>query len=205
LSSTGDRYEPLPGLLSIPAFLVRRLSPRGRKILAVVAALALVGAAVAAVTLVPQINESKRESAEQARLESARILAERRATLIAEQRPHHGVTSAGSGRAAIVADLQSAILVDARKRVADGDLPGPAAKRVECEPLTHRPGGYKCIAVTSDLPVTGETAEGMVGHPFVAMVDDKTGHFTWCKVSGRPGELSIEKKFLVKLPRECGG
>ena len=45
MSSTGDRYEPLPGLLSIPAFLVRRMSPRGRKILALVAAVALVGTA----------------------------------------------------------------------------------------------------------------------------------------------------------------
>jgi hypothetical protein len=76
---------------------------------------------------------------------------------------------------------------------------------VNCEPLAHRPDGYRCLAVTSDLPDTGTTAKGTVGHPFAAVVDDRTGRFTWCKVSGRPGELSIQSKFLVKLPRVCGG
>jgi hypothetical protein len=205
LSSTGDRYEPLPGLLSIPAFLVRRLSPRGRKILALVAAVALVGAVVAAVILVPKITETKRDNAERARQDSARALAAERARLTAEQRPHRGVAPAGSGRAAIVVELQSAILADARSRVSAGDLPGPPPKRVTCEGLKHRPGGYRCLAVTSDLPDTGTTVGGTVGHPFAAVVHPKTGRFSWCKVSGRPGELSIQSRFLVKLPRECGG
>lgn len=205
MSSTGDRYEPLPGLLSIPAFLVRRLSPRGRKILALVAAVALVGAIVAAVILVPQITETKRDNAERARQESARVRAAERAKLRAEQRPHRGVFPAGSGRAVIVADLQSAILADARSRVSAGDLPGPAPKRVSCEPIEHRPDGYRCLAVTSDLPDTGETVGGTVGHPFAAVVHPETGRFSWCKVAGRPGELSIKSRFVVKLPRECGG
>jgi type II secretory pathway pseudopilin PulG len=205
LSSTGDRYEPLPGLLSIPAFLVRRLGPRGRRVLAVVAAVALVGAVAAALILVPQITQTKRDNAERARHDAARALAQQRARLIAEQRPHRGSAPAGSGRVAIVAELQSAILADARSRVSAGNMPGPPAKRVTCEPLTHRPDGYRCLAVTSDLPDTGTTVKGTVGHPFAAVVNDRTGRFTWCKVSGRPGELSIQSRFLVKLPRVCGG
>jgi hypothetical protein len=206
LSSTGDRYEPLPGLLSLPGFLIRRLSPRGRRVLAVIAAIALIGAVVGAITLVPRITESKRETAERAERDAARALAERRTRLIAEQRPHRGAAPAGSERVAIVAELQSAILTDARKRVAAGDMPGPPAKRVDCEALEHgRPGAYRCLAVTSDLPVTDTTVGGSIGHPFAAIVDYDTGRFTWCKVSGRPGELSVEKRFIVKLPRECGG
>jgi hypothetical protein len=206
LSSTGDRHEPLPGLLSLPGFLVRRLGPRGRRTLAVVAALCLIGAVAGAVTLVPRIAQSKRENAERAQRDAARALAERRARLLVEQRPHRGAAAAGSGRTGIVAELESAVLTDARERVARGDLPGPPAKRVKCEPLRHRrPGSYSCIAVTSDLPATETTVGGVVGHPFAAMVDFESGRFTWCKVSGRAGEQAIEAKFLVKLPRECGG
>lgn len=205
MSSPGDRYEPLPSLLSIPASLIRRLGPRGRKALAVVAAIALIGAVVAALTLVPRITEAKRDNAARAQRDAARRLAERRARLLVEQRPHRGAAPTGSGRATILAELQSAILTDARERVAGGDLPGPPARRVECEPLDHRPGGYQCIAVTSDLPITDTTVGGAIGHPFAAIVDYETGRFTWCKVSGRPGEQSIEEKFLVKLPRACGG
>jgi hypothetical protein len=205
LSSTGDRYEPLPGLLSLPGFLVRRLSPRGRKILAVVAAFALVGAIAAAIILVPQITETKRDNAERARQASARALRAEVTRLRAEQRPHHGAAPAGSGRTAIVAELQSAILADARARVSAGDLRGPPPKRVNCEPIKHRPDGYRCLAVTSDLPDTGTTVGGSVGHPFAAVVHPKTARFNWCKVSGKPGELSVRVRFLVKLPRECGG
>jgi hypothetical protein len=175
-------------------------------VLGVAAAVALAGAVIAAIILVPRIDDARRGNAERAQRDSARALAEQRARLIAEQRPHHGSAPAGSGRAAIVAGLQSAILSDARSRVATGDLPGPRAKRADCEPVQHgRPGKYLCLAVTSELPVTDTTVGGAVGHPFSAIVDYKTGRFTWCKVSGRPGEQSITEKFVVKLPRECGG
>jgi len=171
-----------------------------------VAAVLLVGAVVAAIILIPRITEVKRDNAERARQDSARALAAQRARLIAEQRPHHGAVPAGSGDAVIVAELQRVILTDARERVASGRLPGPPAKRVECELLKHRrPGRYKCLAVTSDLPTTDKTVGGMVGHPFAALVDPETGRFSWCKVSGSPGELSIQRRFLVTLPRECGG
>lgn len=174
--------------------------------LAVVAGVALVTAVVGALTLVPRITESKRENAAQARLDAARALAERRRALLAEQRPHHGAGSPGAGRAAVVMDLEGAILADARGRVAGGKLPGPPAKRVQCGPLRHgRPGSYDCLAVTSDVPATEGSTAGVVGHPFRAAVHYDSGRFTWCKVSGRPGEGSFTAEALVTLPRECGG
>lgn len=211
MSSPGDRYEPLPGLLSIPAFLIRRLGPRGRIALAVIAALALVAAVVGALTLVPRITESKRENAERERREAAAHLVARRRALIAEQRPHHGRSEAGSSRANVLGDLESGILADARARTAAGKLGRPPASRVECDPLGHGqdPSGarvrYDCIAVTSDLPASETTPAGVVGHTFAAVVHYDSDRFTWCKVSGRPGEQAITAKFLVKLPRECGG
>jgi hypothetical protein len=205
LSSPGDRYEPLPGLLSLPAFLVRRLGPRGKVVFAIVAGIALVGAVVAALILVPRITESKSERAVQERRDAARALAERRRALAAEQRPHYG-TAAGTDRTTVVSGLESAILTDARERVAQGDLPGPPAKRAECKPLRHGPiDSYDCLAVTSDLPEIESSPAGAIGHPYRAVVHFDSGRFTFCKVSGRPGEGSFTREALVTLPRACGG
>ena len=54
-----DRYDPLPGLTEIPAWLIRKLSPRGRKIAGIVAALVLIGAAVALYFAIPAITDTK--------------------------------------------------------------------------------------------------------------------------------------------------
>jgi hypothetical protein len=211
LSRPSDRYEPLPGLLSIPGFLIRRLSPRGKRVLAVVAGLAFVAAVVAAAILIPRINEARRDNAERARLEAAATLAERRERLIAEQRPHRGRSADGSARRAVLGDLASAILADARTRVEAGDLSPPAGSRVECDALRHgqQPSDavvrYECIAVTSDLPTTETTPAGVIGHPFRAVIDYDRGRFTWCKVSGRPGEGQFTSRALVQLPRACSG
>ena len=97
----------------------------------------VVGAIVAAIVLVPRIADTKRERADRERREAAAALAERRRQLIAEQRPHRARAEAGAPRAAVVAELEERILTDARARVAAGSLAGPAAKRVECEPLPH--------------------------------------------------------------------
>lgn len=203
-----DRYDPLPGLLSLPSFLYRKLGPRGRLAVRAGGTLFVVAAAVAAIVLVPRISESNRERAAQERRDAAAALAERRQRLIAEQRPHRGRAQANASRAAVVAELKAGILADARARAAAGKLHGPAAKRVECEPLAGSdPGGtrvaYDCIAVTSDLPSGDSSPGGVLGHPFRAVTDFSAGRFTWCKVSGRPGEGSITQKALVRIPRAC--
>jgi hypothetical protein len=205
-----DRYDPLPGLLQLPSFLYRKLGPRGRTAFMLGAGIFLVAVTVAAIVLVPRIVETKRERADRERREAAAAAAERRRRLIAEQRPQRGRSEPSASRAAVLSDLEKAILVDARARAASGKLHGPPAKRVECEPLAGSSGGagarvaYECIAVTSDLPSVESSPQGVLGHPFRAVVDYSTGRFTWCKLSGRPGEGSLTREGLaVRIPRAC--
>ena len=204
-----DRYEPLPGLLQLPSFLYRKLGPRGRVAARVGIAIFLVGAAVAAVVLVPRIADTKRERADRERREEAAAMAERRRRLIREQRPHRGRSEASASRAVVLADLQAAILADARARTASGHLAGPPAKSVRCRPLTGADPAasrvpYDCIAITSELPSDESLPQGVIGHPFRAVAEFSTGRFTWCKVSGRAGEGGFTQNDLaVRLPRAC--
>src|SRR6187455_3009066 len=64
-----DRYEPLPGLAQLPAFIWRRL-PRAGKAAVVMAAL---GAVALAIALSPAIERSKEEHARADAARSARI------------------------------------------------------------------------------------------------------------------------------------
>jgi hypothetical protein len=204
-----DRYEPLPGLLSLPSFLYRKLGPRGRMAVKVGGTLFLVAIVAATIVLAPKIAESNRERKANEQREAATAQAARVRRLRAEQRPQRGRAEAGASRDAVVAALEAGILADARARAARGELQGPAANRVECDPLNDagaadERAGYDCIAVTSDLPTGEGSSGGVVGHPFRAIVDFSTGRFTWCKVSGRPGEGSLTQQgLIVRIPRAC--
>jgi len=207
LNPQNDKYEPLPGLLSIPSFLYRKLGHRGRMAVKVGGGLFVVAVTVAAVVLLPRIAETKRERAERERRDAAAALAERVSRLTAEQRPQRGRVSPDTSRAAVVAELEERILTDARARIAAGKLPGPQAKRVECKPIQHGqdPNGtvaYDCVAVTSDLPSIGNSGGGVLGHPFRAVVHFSTGRLTWCKVSGR-ANTDLNSPAEVELPRAC--
>ncbi len=204
-----DRYEPLPGLLSLPGFLYRKLGPRGRLAVKIGGTLFVMAAVAATIVLAPRIAESNRERKAQERRDAAAALAARVRRLRAEQRPQRGRAAPGASRAAVVGELEVAILTDARERAARGRLHGPAANRVRCEPLAGADAAaarvpYDCIAVTSDLPSSESLPGGVIGHPFRAVADFSTGRFTWCKVSGRPGEGSLSRKDLVvRIPRAC--
>jgi hypothetical protein len=203
-----DRYDPLPGLLSLPSFLYRKLGPRGRLAVRIGGTLFVAAVTVAAIVLLPRIAESNREREAKEQREAAAALAQRVRRLRAEQRPHGGRAEPDAARSAVVEELEAGILADARARTAARQLPGPAANRVECDP--HEGGdpgaarvAYDCIAVTSDLPSIDSSPGGVVGHPFRAVADFSTGRFTWCKVSGRPGEGSLTSPGLVRIPRAC--
>jgi hypothetical protein len=203
-----DRYDPLPGFLALPGFLYRKLGARGRIAVKVGGGVFVVAVVVATIVLAPRIAESNREREAAERREAEAALAARVRRIRVEQRPHRGRAEAGVSRDAAVTELESAILADARSRAAAGKLQGPAASRVQCEPLG---GGdpsaarvaYDCVAVTSDLPSSAGSPGGVIGHPFRAVVVFSTGRLTWCKVSGRPGEGAFTNEGVVTLPRAC--
>ena len=203
-----DRYEPLPGVLQLPSFLYRKLGRRGRIAAAVGGAVLVVVAVATAIVLVPRIADTKRERADRERHDAAAAAAQRRRRLIEEQRPHRG-TSASESRGAVLAELQAAILADARARTESGKLAGPAANSVRCRPLTGADPRasrmpYDCIAITSELPSGEGLPAGVIGHPFRAVADYSTGRFTWCKVSGRAGEGGFTQNDLaLRIPRAC--
>ncbi|MBN1528434.1 MAG: hypothetical protein JW895_05205 [Thermoleophilaceae bacterium] len=199
-SGRPDRYEPLPGLLSLPGFLFRKLGPRGRVAALALGALAAVGLAAAAVVLVPRITETKRDNAAAEREERAAAIERERRRLIAEQRPHPGTGPAGD-RAALTRSIEASVTRDARARVAAGDLSPPRALYSICRPLEGGGGRLSCTAVTSEVP----GGEGVVGHPFRVLADYPAGRYRWCKVSGRAGEGSFTRLLNVPVPKACGG
>jgi hypothetical protein len=218
---SADRYEPLPSLPELPGWLWRKTG-RGLRIGLAVVVLAIAGATIAAI---PQLSESKQERAEAARRERAAHLERQARALAAEQRPRFGRSAAVApvgaeeaerlaAREQMLDDLAASVLVDARKRVREGDLKGPV-RRVECEPfprtvdgvgaeadLSQRRGGYACVAITAQFERSEESIGGVIGHPYRARIDFRTGRYGFCKISGVPGP---EREFLVTVPPECGG
>ena len=79
------------------------------------------------------------------------------------------------------------------------DVPDPAAD------LSRRTARYSCLAVTADTPATERNDPSMIGYPYRARVDFETGRFSYCKITGRPGEGGITPELPVRIPAACGG
>jgi hypothetical protein len=221
-----DRYEPLPGLLGLPAYLARKIPPRARRPAAFAAGLLLVAVGVGVALAAPEIDESKRDRAAAERQASERLKADRVARLRAEQRllrgrgtPARGLEGAAAlgARQALAADLAAAVERDARARFAAGEIEQPVEGSV-CERYPRSPTGedpatdlskptgrYSCLAVTARVRADRAGGPGVIGYPYRALVDFPSGRFTYCKVSGRPGEGSLRRELLVTVPRACGG
>ena len=198
-----DRYEPLPGLLGLPAFLLRKLSPRRRKV--VLAALGVLCAAgvVTAIVLGPQIAESNRERAAEQRRAQRQAQAAELVRLRAEQRPRTGTIATGGA----IPGVEAAITRDARARVDSGELPTPAL-RTDCRPVGHDAAErvlLSCTAVTSDVPASETTRGVLIGYPYRAAVAPASGRYALCKTSGHPGEGSLTRREEIPLPKACGG
>ena len=224
--TSSDRYEPLPGLLEIPGFLIRKIPPRARKPAAYGAGLLLVAAAIALVLSIPAITQTKEERAAAAAQAERERIAQRTAELQAELRlvegrgtPARGLegSTAIAARQALAADLATAVQDDAVARVRAGEFT-QSVNRVECEryprgargedpatDLGSATGRYACLAITADAPSVENNEASMIGYPYRALVDFETGRFGLCKISGRPGEGSIAREFPVRLPTACGG
>jgi hypothetical protein len=198
-----DRYEPLPGLLGLPGFLLRKLSPRVRGV--VLAALALLVAAgvVAVIVYGPRIAESNRERAAEQRRAERRAAAADLARLKAEIQPRTGTIASGGA----IPGVEAAITRDALARLASGELE-TRVQRSDCRPVGHDAAQrvlLSCTAVTSDVPAT-ETSRGvLIGYPYRAAVAPETGRYALCKTSGRPGEGSYTRRVEIPVPKACGG
>jgi len=192
-----DRYEPMPGIAQLPAWLWRRTG-RGTRA-GVALTLLVIAGALAIVVPAQRAQRDERVAAE----ERARAVAEERRTraIEADQRPRFG--RSGAGRVAAAAHLRAAIRADARRRVDDQIL------RVECERFprtddaapperdpTVRRGRYSCLAVTTTFE------GGSIGHPYRALVDFQTGRYAYCKITGRP-DLARDPRLAT--PPACAG
>jgi hypothetical protein len=220
-----ERYEPLPGLLELPAHLLRQLGRRGRRIaLAVVGALIVAGVA-AAVLLGPEINESKERQAAAERTRAERLRTERLERIRAEIVPRRDrapeLAAAGlSGgealrnRRALAGELELAVRDDARGRESI-ELP---VREAECERFPRNPkapppeddlgrsaGNYQCLAVTTRIEAETVQTRGVIGYPYRARADFETGSFVWCKTTGLPAEGALRQQDEIKVPPACGG
>jgi hypothetical protein len=198
-----------------------RFSPRTRRLLQGVGALA--AAAVAALVVVVLIHLAG-DNGTSARERRAAAASAERARLTREQRPHHATLVAlrddpGATRAtrverrvALVDRLEAAITVDARGRVARHELRARSIRSTSCHALVNnargdeldlrRPlGRYACEAAVQTASNAGITST--LGVPFVGTIDFPSGRLTWCK--DNPTSASDVKSALafVRLSREC--
>jgi hypothetical protein len=221
-----DRYEPLPGLLEIPGFLLRKIPPYARLPAAVGGVILLAGLAVALVLAIPAITESKDErAADEARAEREQE-AQRAAQLQAELRLQEGRGPAARGltgaqaleaRQALAAQLVADVEADAENRVQAGEFT-QSVSRVECERFPRRvrnrdpaldlgrnTGRYSCLAVTADAPRSATQNPSTIGYPYRALLHFGSGRYAFCKITGRPGEGGLTRELPVRVPRACGG
>jgi hypothetical protein len=198
-----------------------RFSPRTRRLLQVVGALA--AAAVLALVVVVLIHLAG-DNGTSARERRAAAAAAERARLTREQRPHHATVVAlrddpGAARATrierrvtLVDRREAAITVDARGRVARHELRARSIRSTSCHALANgargdeldlrkRLGRYSCEAAVETASNAGITST--LGVPFVGTIDFASARLTWCK--DNPTSASDVKSALafVRLSREC--
>lgn len=202
--------------------VVRRKGIPRRTILAIVAALVVVGGLAA--VIIPALrsgaaDDRRTEAQRQARLEAAE-----RARLRADSRPH-GVRGparqSGEGaiayRGRLVLTGQSAVLTDARRRVAAGTVDGPI-RGVSCTPYPDTAprralerdasvprGRYECVAYQRRFALTelqGKARTGIIGVPYWLVVDYGSARMTYCKVTPKAGEGG-RSLAVVPVPVGC--
>jgi hypothetical protein len=222
-----DRYEPLPSLAELPSFLFRKLTPQGRRVAAAAGALLVLLAVVAATVVVPNLRSGADDKRAQDERRAASADAALKARYEREARPvrGHGPAVAGrdgatalAARRELVAGLQAAVLADARERAHRGDLHGSYAaatcygypKQLHAVPpaedVARATEVVECLAVTHAVARDDRTTSGsLIGQPYRAFVDFADGRFTFCKIVQQPGELSIQRKPVMTVPRACGG
>jgi hypothetical protein len=192
----GDRYDPLPAFLALPVRGWRKLSRRGRR---VVAGLILAGVAGIAIAWPFVVRDREAGERERARIAASDRAASLRA-LIEDQRPRRAALPAGvraqihatggletAAAAALVATrLEWAIARDVRSRIAAGSLEGPLLD-TSCDPVRDRSrlgADYNCFAFTDRTRSGDRVIES--GYRFSARAQMPAGTLAWCKENPRP-------------------
>jgi hypothetical protein len=210
-SETAARNCPQCGASYV---LIRQpLSKRTKRIIGGIVLVVLIAIAIAAAMARPGIEKVKKDNASRDAAAHAQAVAEKRRIATIQQRPRTARVAAGTS---LVAGLEQLVDADAKQRSASGELKGNI-QRARCEPYPRSSvrqaqegdpafprNTYSCTAVTavieqSDAHVGG----GLVGHPFLAVIDHRTRRVTWCKVNPPPGEQAIGQGALVPLSPRC--
>src|SRR3954454_15375714 len=166
---------------------------------------------------------------EQARIRAAErrdpVLRRERARLRADPRAHFARVPARAARwpirsraeqEAVVGALERSITRDARARFKAGTL-NARVRRTLCEhlvrpnrqnppppPLSAPEAGYECTAVTTFAAPSSRTKQAIIGFPFWARIQFRTGRLAWCKVNLLQSEHGIgDSLAFVPLPRVC--
>ena len=212
LRGQGERYDPLPAFLLLPARAWRRLSRRGRLI---VVAIAVVGVGAIAASWPSVEREKHAGEAQRARAAAARHAAHVR-QLTEDQRPRRAPLSeqdtariraagglrAGSSAGLAGARMELAIARDIRSRIAAGKLAGPLLG-TSCDAVSVRSRGaanYNCFALTGRARVGGRVLES--GYRFSARAELAPATLVWCKENPRPLHPT---SYVVSVPisKEC--
>ena len=173
----------------------------------------------------PAITTTKEERAAAERSAVAKRRAERQAQLQAEVRllkgrgtPARGLEGAAAitARHALAGDLAAAVQQDAAARAQSGEFTqsstasSASGSRAPWTAPTRRTTSPAAAGATRAWrsPPSAE-GRGQPGQQHRLSVSRArrlpSGRFAYCKVSGRPGEGSLVRKFRVHVPTACGG
>jgi hypothetical protein len=218
-----ERYDPVPGLLDLPGFLLRKLAPRRQRAVLAFGMVLLIALVAGAVFGLPAIRRGQLAH-ERAEARAAKVAAAaRRAALTRESRPRFGRGPAAAGlrpataldaRRGLMTRIEASVLEDARVRFRSE---GPYL-RASCTAVPKRLGArppqddlalpiarLECLAVERAAPATGRTPGILLGQPFRARVDFRRGRYAWCKIEEEAGEGFTGVQVSVPVPRACGG
>ncbi|HEX5617121.1 MAG TPA: hypothetical protein VFX51_01800, partial [Solirubrobacteraceae bacterium] len=202
------------------------LSSRGRWVPWVAGA--VVAAVVVAIVLllVPHNRSNAANNAAAEAQRAAARTAELRARWEREAQPLYGRGPAArdpqseaalAPRRALVAGLEDAVTADAADRARRGELDGQYRstgcfrfpKGVDDLPpaddLANSVAIVECIAVAAKVAPSETTTGSMIGQPYRARVDFRRGRYAFCKIVQQPGELAIQRRPVIDIPRACSG
>jgi hypothetical protein len=164
-------------------------------------------------------DESARAAARQAALEAAERerLARDARPVRADGTPLREGADPLEHRAALVAEAESLIAADARRRAAAGTIDGKI-RGAQCDPFPDTEARrlaeqdaatptarYDCVAYTSKFEapeLDGQKRTGLFGYPYWLVVDYADAQLVWCKVTPRAGEGG-RSLAVVPVPEPC--